>query len=58
MNMTNIICVDFDMTLFDHQYQKIPESALEALDHIRDRYKIVLASGRNFNEVQNLPMKD
>ena len=56
--MTNIICVDFDMTLFDHQYQKIPESALEALDHIRDRYKIVLASGRNFNEVQNLPMKD
>lgn len=56
--MKKILCVDFDMTLFDHQTRKIPESALKALDGIRDHYKIVLASGRNFNEPQNLPVKN
>lgn len=56
--MSKLLCVDFDMTLFDHQARKIPESALEALDRVRGSHKIILASGRNFNESQNLPMKD
>ncbi len=42
--MSKILCMDFNMTLFDHQTRGI--------------YKFVLASVHNFNEMENLLMKD
>ncbi len=56
--MNKILCLDYDMTLFDHETNEIPESALKALHQIREKYKIVLASGRYFNDARNLPTKD
>jgi Cof subfamily protein (haloacid dehalogenase superfamily) len=51
--MSKILCFDYDMTLFDHGANRIPESALEAISSVRDKYKIVLASGRFFNDAYN-----
>ncbi|BCJ94331.1 hydrolase [Anaerocolumna cellulosilytica] len=56
--MIHIICLDYDMTLFDHAANQIPDSAMKALDNIRDKYKIVLASGRYFNDTLNLQAKE
>lgn len=56
--MIKLLCLDYDMTLFDHNTQKIPESALEAIGAIRDRCKIVLASGRFMDDPRNAPIRD
>lgn len=56
--MSKILCLDYDMTLFDHGTNKIPESALESINRIRENYKIVLATGRYFNDSRNRPMKE
>jgi Cof subfamily protein (haloacid dehalogenase superfamily) len=54
--MYTILCLDYDMTLFDHGTNQIPQSAINAIDKVRDRYKIVLASGRFFNDTFNQPI--
>lgn len=44
-----IACFDMDMTLFDHKTWAIPESALRALERLRERYYIVIATGRDMD---------
>ena len=55
--MRKILCLDYDMTLYDHKANQIPQSAIEALNQVRDQYKIVLASGRYFNNSVNEHIK-
>ncbi len=45
--MKKIICFDMDMTLLDHKDFKIPRSAMRALDRLRGRHYIVIATGRD-----------
>lgn len=47
--MKGIVSFDYDMTLLNHRDFKIPESAMKALDRLRENYYIVLATGRNLN---------
>ncbi|HHV12692.1 MAG TPA: HAD family phosphatase [Clostridiales bacterium] len=56
--MHKILCLDYDNTIFDHSSRQIPDSTIEALDKVRGRLKIVLASGRHFNEAINKPILD
>ena len=42
--MKGIASFDIDMTLLDHKDFKIPDSAYRALDRLRERYYIVLAT--------------
>ncbi|HJA94735.1 MAG TPA: Cof-type HAD-IIB family hydrolase [Candidatus Eisenbergiella merdipullorum] len=54
--MIRMICLDYDNTIFDHKQKKIPDSARKAIEDIREKCRIVLASGRFFNDVWNAPM--
>lgn len=56
--MIKVLCLDYDNTVFDHNTRTIPESARKALDAVRGKCKIVLASGRFFNDVWNAPIKE
>ena len=47
--MKGIISFDYDMTLLDHGDFKIPGSAMEALERLREHYYIVLATGRDLD---------
>ena len=53
--MIKVLCLDYDNTVFDHRAGKIPESAEKALEAVRGKCRIVLASGRFFNDVWNAP---
>lgn len=56
--MIKVLCLDYDNTVFDHRAGKIPESAEKALEAVRGKCRIVLASGRFFNDVWNAPIKE
>ncbi|MGX8714403.1 MAG: Cof-type HAD-IIB family hydrolase [Lachnospiraceae bacterium] len=45
--MKKILSFDMDNTLVDDRVSKIPASALEAIDRIRDRALIILSTGRD-----------
>lgn len=47
--MKGIVSFDMDMTLLDHSDFKIPESAYRALERLRKRYYIVIATGRDLD---------
>ncbi|MDD3253773.1 MAG: HAD family hydrolase [Lachnospiraceae bacterium] len=47
--MKGIACFDMDMTLLNHADFKIPESATRAIKRLRDRYYIVIATGRDMD---------
>lgn len=47
--MKGIVSFDMDMTLLDHSDFKIPESAYRALERLRERYYIVIATGRDLD---------
>ena len=47
--MKGIVSFDYDMTLLDHGNYKIPDSAMAALERLRERYYIVLATGRDLD---------
>lgn len=47
--MKGIVSFDMDMTLLDHSEFKIPESAYRALERLRERYYIVIATGRDLD---------
>ena len=55
MNKKKILSFDLDNTLLDDSVLKIPESALKAIDDIRDRYHIVLATGRDLTADSSKP---
>lgn len=46
---TGIVSFDMDMTLLDHKDFRIPESALRAVERLRERYYIVIATGRDMD---------
>ena len=54
--MIRMICLDYDNTIYDHKQGKIPDSARAAIEAIRGKCRIVLASGRFFKDVWNAPM--
>lgn len=56
--MKPILSFDVDMTLLDHKDWTIPASALDAIDQVRDRYMIVVASGRDMDNRYGAPYRD
>lgn len=56
--MKSLISFDLDMTLLDHQTWAIPESALRALDRLRGRHIIALATGRDMDNYYSRPFID
>lgn len=47
--MKPIVSFDVDMTLLDHKDWTVPESAIETLLRLREKYTIVLATGRDMD---------
>lgn len=47
--MKGIVSFDYDMTLLDHASYRIPDSALRALEALRKKHYIVLATGRDLD---------
>lgn len=47
--MKGIASFDIDMTLLDHKTYRIPDSAFRALERLREKYYIVLATGRDLD---------
>lgn len=56
--MKAIASFDMDMTLFDHGTWQIPDSALGALQKLREYYYIVIATGRDMDARYSLGMKE
>ena len=48
-----ILSFDLDMTLFDDASGAIPQSALDAINSVRDRYYIIFSTGRNLSQKIN-----
>lgn len=53
-----MISFDLDMTLLDHKTNKITPSALEAIDKLRPKHKIVLATGRDMDNYYSTAYRD
>lgn len=49
MRMKPIVSFDVDMTLLDHKDWTVPDSAMETLLRLREKYTIVLATGRDMD---------
>lgn len=47
--MKGIVSFDMDMTLLNHVNYKIPDSAIHALERLREDYYIVIATGRDMD---------
>lgn len=56
--MKGIISFDLDMTLLDHKTMEIPESAMKAIEMLRDRFQIVVASGRDMDAAYSRRFRD
>lgn len=56
--MKRIASFDMDMTLLDHATWKIPESADRALQRLRERYYIVVATGRDLDSKFSAGLKE
>ena len=54
----SIISFDLDMTLLDHQTYQITESALEAVERLRENHRIVIASGRDMDNYYSCRFRD
>lgn len=48
-----ILSFDLDMTLVDDETNTIPQSALDAINKVRNNYHIVIATGRDLNLTAN-----
>ena len=53
-----MISFDLDMTLLDHKTGKITPSALESIDRLRKKHKIVLATGRDMDNYYSSIYRD
>lgn len=53
-----MISFDLDMTLLDHKTGQITPSALRAVELLRKRHKIVLATGRNMDNYYSRKYRD
>lgn len=56
--MKGIASFDMDMTLLDHATWKIPDSASRALARLRERYYIVIATGRDLDSKFSAGLKE
>lgn len=56
--MRRIISFDIDMTLLDHATWKIPDSAMEALERLRENHIIAVASGRDMDGDYSREIRD
>ncbi len=54
----SIVSFDMDMTLLDHETFQIPDSALRALDKLRENYRIVLSTGRDMDSHYSAGLKE
>ncbi len=52
-----IVSFDIDMTLLDHKDYKIPDSALRAVEKLRENYYIVIATGRDMDAKFSLDLR-
>ncbi len=53
-----IVSFDMDMTLLDHKDWRIPDSALEAVERLRKKNYIVIATGRDLDSKFSAGMQD
>ncbi len=53
-----IISFDLDMTLLDHKTWRIPESALKAIERLRENSIIVVGSGRDMDQEYSVMYRD
>lgn len=54
----NMISFDLDMTLLDHRTGEITPSALKAIEQLRGRHKIVIATGRDMDNYYSVSYRD
>ena len=54
----SIISFDLDMTLLDHRTYQIPDSAMKAVERLRENHRIVIASGRDMDNYYSRQYKD
>lgn len=53
-----MISFDLDMTLLDHQTDRIPDSALKAIEAVRRHHRIILATGRDMDNYYSIRYRD
>ena len=53
-----MISFDLDMTLLDHRTDQITPSALEAIEKLRPKHRIVLAAGRDMDNYYSTSYRD
>lgn len=51
-----VLCFDMDMTLLCHHNWAIPESAIEAIERARQNHYIVIATGRDMDTPESIPL--
>ena len=54
----SIISFDLDMTLLDHRTYQIPDSAMRAVERLRENHRIVIASGRDMDNYYSCDFRD
>lgn len=58
MNKKRIASFDLDQTLLDHGSYQIPDSAMEALERLREDFYIVLSTGRDMDNYYSRQYRD
>ncbi len=53
-----MISFDLDMTLLDHRTDRIPDSALAAIEKLRQKHRIILATGRDMDNYYSIAYRD
>lgn len=53
-----MISFDLDMTLLDHKTNRIPDSAMAAIEKLRKKHRIVLATGRDMDNYYSVAYRD
>lgn len=56
--MKPIVSFDVDMTLLDHKDWRIPASALETIEKLRENHIIVIATGRDMDSIYSTEIRD
>lgn len=56
--MQGIVCFDLDGTLLYHKEHRIPDSALSAVNRLREHYRIVISTGRDMDSHYSIMWRD
>ncbi len=57
-NRKKIVCFDIDMTLLNHKTWEIPQSALDALEQLRESFYIIISTGRDMDAHYSSGLKE